>query len=96
MLDQNTINNQAKLREEISRIKQYLSLIEHEVNSSDHVERLSDDDVQIICRKLQIACNWVYNADYLWASCAGDNEFSKKLAERTYSSQKIIKEDNKE
>lgn len=86
MLDQNTINNQAKLRKEIDNIKQYLSLIEHEINASDHVERLSDCDVQIICRKLQIACNYIYNADYFWASNAGDNEFAQKLAERTWSS----------
>lgn len=79
MLDKNVIDNQTKLREEISEIKQYLSLIEHEVNSSGHVERLSDAQIQTVWRKLKTAFNFVYSANYFWAKYTNDREFREKL-----------------
>lgn len=66
MMDQNTLNNQAKLREEIVDIKNYLAIIEHEINSSDNLELLSDDQVQAIWRKLRTAGNFIYSANYYW------------------------------
>lgn len=81
MLDQNTMDNQAKLREEISEIKQYLSLIEHEINSSGRVGQLSDRQFQDIWKRLRVVCNFTYNVNYFWGKYTNDREFKKKLAE---------------
>lgn len=81
MLDKNTIDNQAKLREEISEIKQYLSLIEHEINSSGHVEQLSDRQFQDIWKRLRVVRNFTHNVNYFWAEYTDNKEFRKKLVE---------------
>lgn len=79
MLDQNTIANQNKLREEISEIKHYLSLIEHEINSSGHVERLSDHQFRDIWKRLRTINNFAYNANYFWAKFTDNKELEEKL-----------------
>lgn len=81
MMDQNTIDNQAKLRGEIKEIKEYISLLEHEANSSGHVERLSDNQFQLIFGKLQAATNCVCNAGYYWAVFTNDKELKRKLVD---------------
>lgn len=81
MLDENVVNNQKLLRDEIKEIKAYLSLFEHEVNSSDHVARLSDDQVQNISRKLQTAANCVCNASCYWAQVTHNKELKGKLVD---------------
>lgn len=81
MLDQNTIANQNKLREEIVDIKRYLAMIEHEIASSGHVEQLSDAQVQTVWRKLRTASNFMYSANYYWARYTNNRELQKKLAE---------------
>lgn len=81
MLDQNTIANQTKLREEIKDIKEYLSLIEHEVNSYDHVAQLSENQFQLIFRKLQTTTNCVCNVGYYWAHFTNDKELKRKLVD---------------
>lgn len=81
MLNNNVANNQAKLREEIMDIKNYLAIIEHEINSSGHVERLSDNQFQLIFGKLQVATNCVCNAGYYWAVFAHDKELKRKLVD---------------
>lgn len=79
MLDKKTTNNQAKLREEISEIKRYLSLIEHEINSSGHVERLSDHQFRDIWKRLRTINNFAYNVNYFWAKFTGNKELEEKL-----------------
>lgn len=81
MLDQNVIDNQNQLREEIKDIKEYLSLIEHEVNSYDHVAQLSENQFQLIFRKLQTTANCVCNAGYYWAHFTNDKELKRKLVD---------------
>lgn len=81
MLGQNTMDNQAKLLEEISEIKQYLSLIEHEINSSGHVEQLSDRQFQDIWKRLRVVRNFTHNVNYFWAEYTNNREFRKNLAE---------------
>lgn len=81
MLDQNTIFNQTKLREEIEEIKEYLSLIEHEINSSGHVEQLSDRQFQDIWKRLRVVRNFTHNVNYFWAKYTDNKEFRKKLVE---------------
>lgn len=79
MLDQNVIDNQTKLREEIKEIKEYLSLIEHEVNSSGHVERLSDHQFRDIWKRLRTINNFAFGVNYFWAKFTGNKELEKKL-----------------
>lgn len=80
-MNQNTIDNQAKLREEIMDIKNYLAIIEHEICQSDHVERLSDAQVQAIWRKLRTAGNFIYSANYYWARYTHNRALIKKFVE---------------
>lgn len=81
MLDENVVNHQKRLRDEIKELKAYLSLFEHEVNSSDHVARLSDDQFQNINRKLQTATNCVCNANSYWAYVTHNKELEGKLVD---------------
>ena len=85
MLDESTlndyvINNQSKLLEEINDIKLYLSLIEHEIKSSNQAESLSDDQVKTIWQKLRTAGNFVYGANYFWARYTNNEKLLKQLA----------------
>lgn len=79
-MDKNVTDNQTILREEIEDIKQYLLLIENEVNSSDHVELLSNDQVLNILRKLRTAGNFVYSANHFWAKYTNNKELIEKIA----------------
>ena len=81
MLNKNAADNQAKLLEEIVDIKNYLAIIEHEINSSGHVELLSDDQVQAIWRKLRTAGNFIYSANYYWARYTNNRALIKKFVE---------------
>lgn len=81
MLDKNVENNQARLRDEIKEIKEYISLLEHEVNASDHVARLSENQFQLIFRKLQTTANCASEAGYYWAHFANDKELKGKLVD---------------
>lgn len=79
MLDKNVMDNQAKLREEVSEIKKYLSLIEREINSSGNVERLSDWQFQDMWKRLKTVHNFTFNANYYWAKYTNNKELKKKL-----------------
>lgn len=81
MLDKNVADNQARLREEIEELKGYLSLLEHEVNASDHVARLSENQFELVFRKLQTTVNCVCNAGYYWAHFTNDKELKRKLVD---------------
>ena len=81
MLDKNVMDNQAKLRDEINEIKEYISLLEREVNASDHVARLSENQFQLIFRKLQTTANCASEAGYYWACFANDKELKRKLVD---------------
>lgn len=81
MLDKNVMDNQAKLRDEIKEIKEYISLLEHEVNASDHVAQLSENQFQLIFRKLQTTVDCACNVGYYWACFTNDKELKRKLVD---------------
>lgn len=66
MIDENTINHQKRLRDEIEDIKECISYIEHEINSSGHVEQLSDAQFIDMWKRLKTISNFSYNAKYFW------------------------------
>ena len=79
MPDKNVMDNQAKLRDEINEIKEYISLLEREVNASDHVARLSENQFQLIFGKLKTTADCICNACYYWACFTNDKELKGKL-----------------
>lgn len=81
MPDKNVMDNQDKLRYAIKEIKEYISLLEHEVNASDHVARLSDNQFQLIFRKLKTTADCICNASYYWAYFTNDKELKRKLVD---------------
>ena len=81
MLDKNVMDSQAKLRDKIKEIKEYISLLEHEINASDHVARLSENQFQLIFRKLQTTANCASETGYYWAHFANDKELKGKLVD---------------
>lgn len=72
MIDENTINHQKRIRDEIEDIKECISYIEHEINSSGHVEQLSDAQFIDMWKRLKTISNFSYNAKYFW------DEYTKK------------------